>query len=44
MTRNELSQKILAGKRAQGLTWKAIVAEIGGGSAVYLTAAVDQHN
>jgi cyanate lyase len=40
MTRNELTQKILAGKRAKGLTWKAIVAEIGGGSAVYLTAAL----
>jgi cyanate lyase len=40
MTRNELTRKILAGKRAKGLTWKAIVAEIGGGSAVYLTAAL----
>ena len=40
MTRNELTRKILATKRAKGLTWKAIVAEIGGGSAVYLTAAL----
>ena len=40
MTRNELTRKILAGKRAKALTWKAIVAEIGGGSAVYLTAAL----
>ena len=40
MTRDELTRKILAGKRAKALTWKAIVAEIGGGSAVYLTAAL----
>src|ERR1700741_3221928 len=40
MTRDELTRKILAGKRAKGLTWKAIVAEIGGGSAVYLAAAL----
>jgi cyanate lyase len=40
MTRDELTQKILAIKRARGLSWKTIVAEIGGGSAVYLTAAV----
>jgi cyanate lyase len=40
MTRNELTGKILAAKRAKGLTWKAIAAEIGGGSAVYLTAAL----
>jgi cyanate lyase len=40
MTRNELTGKILAAKRAKGLTWKAIVAEIGGGSAVYPTAAL----
>jgi cyanate lyase len=40
MTRNELTQKILASKRAKGLTWKGIIAEIGGGSAVYLTAAL----
>jgi cyanate lyase len=40
MTRDELTRKILSIKRAQGLSWKAIVAEIGGGSAVYLTAAL----
>ena len=40
MTRDELTAKILAAKRAKGLTWKTIVAEIGGGSAVYLTAAM----
>jgi len=40
MTRDELTRKILAAKRAKGLSWKTIVAEIGGGSAVYLTAAL----
>jgi cyanate lyase len=40
MTRDELTRKILIAKRAKGLTWKAIVAEIGGGTAVYLTAAL----
>jgi cyanate lyase len=40
MTRDELTRKIRSIKRAKGLTWKAIVAEIGGGSAVYLTAAL----
>src|SRR6478752_3310691 len=40
MTRDELTRNILAAKRAKGLAWKAIIAEIGGGSAVYLTAAL----
>ncbi len=40
MTRDELTRKILSTKRAKGLSWKTIVAEIGGGSAVYLTAAL----
>jgi len=40
MTRDELTGKILSTKRAKGLTWKTIVAEIGGGSAVYLTAGL----
>jgi cyanate lyase len=40
MTRDELTRKILTIKRAKGLSWKTIVAEIGGGSAVYLTAAL----
>ena len=35
-----MTRKILSIKRAQGLSWKAIVAEVGGGSAVYLTAAL----
>jgi cyanate lyase len=40
MTRDELTRKILDAKRAKGLSWKTILAEIGGGSAVYLTAAL----
>ncbi len=40
MTRAELTQKILSTKRRKGLSWKQIVSEIGGGSAVYVTAAV----
>ena len=36
MTRDELTRKILSIKRSKGLSWKAI----GGGSAVYLTAAL----
>ena len=40
MIRDQLTRKVLAVKRAKGLTWKAIVAEIGGGTAVYLTAAL----
>ena len=40
MTRTELTGKILTAKRAKGLTWEAITAEIGGGSTVYLTAAL----
>jgi cyanate lyase len=40
MTRDQLTRKILATKRAKGLTWKTIAAEIGGGTAVYLTAAL----
>jgi cyanate lyase len=40
MTRDVLTSKILAAKRAKNLSWKAIVAEIGGGSAIYLTAAL----
>ena len=40
MTREKLTRKILAAKRAKCLSWKTIVAEIGGGSAVYLTAAL----
>src|SRR6516162_3217223 len=40
MTRDELTRKILAAKRAKGLAWRTIVAEIGDGSAVYLTATL----
>ena len=40
MTRDELTRKILSIKRAKDLSWKAIITEIGGGSAVYLTAAL----
>jgi cyanate lyase len=40
VTRDEVTRKILAAKRAKDLTWKAVAAEIGGGSAVYLTAAL----
>jgi cyanate lyase len=40
MTRDQLTQKILAVKRVKGLTWRAIATEIGGGSAVYLTAGL----
>ncbi len=40
MTRDDVTAKILAKKRAQGLGWKTIAAEIGGGSPVYLTAAL----
>jgi cyanate lyase len=40
MTRDELTRKILDIKRTKGISWKTIVAEIGGGSAVYLTAAL----
>ena len=40
MTRDDVTQKILGIKRRKGLSWKQIVAEIGGGTAVYLTAAL----
>jgi cyanate lyase len=40
MNRDQLTRKILAAKRAKRLTWKSITAEIGGGAAVYLTAAL----
>ena len=40
MTRDELTRKILSIKRTNGLAWKTIVAAIGGGSPVYLTAGL----
>ena len=40
MTRTELTQKILSKKRLKRLSWKTIAGEIGGGSPVYITAAL----
>jgi cyanate lyase len=40
MTRAELTEKLLSQKRLKRLSWKAIAAEIGGGSPVYITAAL----
>ena len=40
MTRAELTQKILSHKRLGRLRWKTIAAEIGGGTQLYLTAAL----
>src|SRR5690349_7669373 len=40
MLRAEVTQKILSQKRLKRLSWKTVIAEIGGGSAVYLTAAL----
>jgi cyanate lyase len=40
VTRNELTEKILARKRLKKMSWKTIVVEIGGGSPVYVTAAM----
>ena len=40
MLRPEVTEKILSVKRLKRLTWKTICAEIGGGSPVYLTAAL----
>jgi cyanate lyase len=40
MLRAELTQKILSQKRLKRLSWKTVVAEMGRGSAVYLTAAL----
>jgi cyanate lyase len=40
MTRAALTEKILTAKRRKKLSWKTIAAEIGGGSPVYLTAAL----
>jgi len=40
MTRDDVTQKILATKRRKGLSWNQIAAEIGGGSKLYLTAAL----
>jgi cyanate lyase len=40
MTRTELTEKILARKRLKKMSWKTIIAGIGGGSPVYVTAAL----
>jgi cyanate lyase len=40
MTRAQLTEKILSTKRLKKLSWKTVVAEIGGGSPVYVTAAL----
>ncbi len=40
MTRDGVTEKILAVKRKRRLSWKQIGAEIGGGTAVYLTAGL----
>jgi cyanate lyase len=40
MTRAELTEKILSYKRRNRLSWRTIAAEVGGGSAVYITAAL----
>jgi cyanate lyase len=40
MDRAEVTARILSAKRLKGLSWKTACAEIGGGSPVYLTAAL----
>lgn len=40
MTREELTGRIIAAKRARGITWRAIAEQIGGGSPVLITAAL----
>jgi cyanate lyase len=40
MTRAELTEKLLSQKRQKRLSWKTIASEIGGGSPVYITAAL----
>jgi cyanate lyase len=40
MNRADVTEKILSAKRLQGLTWKTICGEIGGGSATYVTAGL----
>ncbi len=40
MTRAALTEKILAAKHAKKLSWKTIAAEIGGGSPLFITAAL----
>jgi cyanate lyase len=40
MKRADVTAKILSAKRLKKLSWKTICAEVGGGSATYLTAAL----
>jgi cyanate lyase len=40
MTRNELTEKILAAKRTKDLSWKQISDTVGGGSPILITAAL----
>ncbi|MFZ2006779.1 MAG: cyanase [Stellaceae bacterium] len=40
MKRADVTEKILSAKRLKGLSWKSICAEIGGGTATYVTAAL----
>ncbi len=40
MTRNELTEKVLAAKRNKGLSWKQISEAVGGNSPVLVTAAL----
>jgi cyanate lyase len=40
MTRDDLTQRICAAKRAKGLTWRAIADQVGGGSPILITAAL----
>ena len=40
MQRADVTEKILSAKRLRKLSWQTIVAEIGGGSAVYVTAGL----
>jgi cyanate lyase len=40
MNRADVTEKILSAKRLKKLTWKTICAEIGGGSATYITAGL----
>ena len=40
MKRAELTEKIIDAKRAKGLSWQQIAKEIGGGSPIFITAAL----
>jgi len=40
MTREDLTQKIIAAKRNKGLTWQGIAAKLGANSPIFYTAAL----